>query len=86
MAKGEEKEGRVRDLPRYLREPEVVELTGLAAITLFKMEKRGEFPPRRQLTRRAVGWLEEEVRAWLESRPVAPSMEAGVEAGEEVEA
>ena len=59
---------------RILRLPEVLARTGLARTTLWRMERRGEFPARRQITGNTVGWLESEVSEWIESRPVAPCM------------
>ena len=59
--------------PRYrlLRLPEVLRITGLARSTLFAMVARGEFPPPVHIGPRAVAWREDEVWAWVESRPRA---------------
>jgi len=32
----------------------------------LNMEKRGNFPARRQLSARSVGWIRHEVEAWIE--------------------
>jgi len=53
---------------RILRRKEVVEITGIGASRLHELELRGEFPARRQLSARAVGWLSTEVEAWIKSR------------------
>lgn len=53
---------------RVIREPECRQLTGFCRTTRYFMEKRGEFPARRQLGGRAVGWLLSEVNDWLKSR------------------
>lgn len=53
---------------RYLRKPEVFKLTGLSDTTIWRMEKRGEFPQRRQLSQRAVGWRSDEVFSWMKNR------------------
>jgi len=54
---------------RVLRRKEVVEKTGLAHITLYKLEKLNKFPRRIQLTPNAVGWIESEVDDWIAARP-----------------
>ena len=54
--------------PRMLRNREVTARTGLSRTTLWRLERDGDFPPRRQLSPNAVGWPESEVRAWIEGR------------------
>ena len=62
---------------RFLRAPEVARLTGVSRTTLWRLEKRGEFPQRRRIAPGAVGWLADEVTEWLRSRPLAvPDEEA----------
>ena len=53
---------------RFLREPEVARLTGLSRTTRWRMERRGEFPRRRSISRNAVAWLASEIRAWMVER------------------
>jgi prophage regulatory protein len=55
-------------MDRFIREPECRRLTGLSRTTRWHMERRGLFPARRRLSVHAVGWLESELHAWLESR------------------
>jgi len=43
-------------------------MLGLSDPTVWRKEKRGEFPKRLRLGAGAVGWLESEVNAWLEER------------------
>src|SRR5689334_22804024 len=54
--------------PRLIYYPEVKKLTGLSRSTIWKMERSGQFPRRRLVTTARVGWLETEVRSWIESR------------------
>jgi len=54
---------------RILRRAEVVELTGLSGTTLWRLRRRGEFPDPVQLAQQRVGWIEDEVIEWIESRP-----------------
>jgi prophage regulatory protein len=56
---------------KVLRLPEVIAATGLSRMTVYRLEAREEFPKRRRLGRNSVGWLEEEVAAWIQSRPAA---------------
>ena len=53
---------------KILREKQVKDLTGLSRVTRWRMERRGDFPQKIQLTLRCVGWPEEEVIAWLQER------------------
>ena len=60
-------------LPRFIKEPEVIIATGLSKSTIYRLECQGKFPNRRKLTGAdgfAVGWLENEVRDWIETRPI----------------
>ena len=59
--------------PRMLRFPVVRERTGLSRTTVWRMERRGEFPAHCQLSANTVGWLEEEVTAWIRSRSGSPT-------------
>ncbi|MEX3961665.1 helix-turn-helix transcriptional regulator [Paraburkholderia sp. EG286B] len=53
---------------RYLRRPDVVRKTGLSATTLWRLERDGKFPARRQLSPHCVAWDEAEIDEWLEQR------------------
>ena len=53
---------------KILRFAEVRETTGLSRSSVWRLEHRGKFPRRLQLSSNAVGWLEHEVLAWLEAR------------------
>ena len=46
----------------------VQELTSLSRTTLWRLECKGLFPSRIQVSPRRVAWSEAEVSAWLESR------------------
>ena len=54
---------------KILRMAEVVELTGLSRVTVWRLERDGRFPARLQLSRNAVGWRDDEVIDWVQSRP-----------------
>lgn len=53
---------------RVLRWPQVQRLVGLSKSTVWRMERDGNFPRRRQLAVRAVGWDAREVENWMDTR------------------
>jgi predicted DNA-binding transcriptional regulator AlpA len=42
--------------------------TGISRVTVWRLEKAGDFPPRIQLSPGRVGYRRADVTAWLESR------------------
>ena len=54
--------------PRIVRVAEVVRRTGLSRTTLWRMQKRRQFPSRRELSPGTIGWLEGEIDAWIRER------------------
>lgn len=54
-----------------LRLKHVIAVTGLSRMTIYRLEKAGQFPARRRLSPNSVAWLEDEVLNWLQSRPSA---------------
>ncbi|EMI2313562.1 helix-turn-helix transcriptional regulator [Providencia alcalifaciens] len=54
---------------KFIREPECRALTGLCRTTRYLMEKRGEFPSRRKLGGRSVGWVLSEIYEWQQKQP-----------------
>lgn len=50
---------------RILRLPDVCRITGLGRSMIYQLEADRHFPGRVKLAARAVGWIEEEVQAWL---------------------
>lgn len=60
---------------RLLRIREVISVTGLSRMTIYRLEKDGTFPSRRRLGRNSVAWREDDISAWVASRPtVAPEL------------
>jgi prophage regulatory protein len=60
-----------RQSGRLLKMRDVVEQTSLHRATIYRLEARGEFPRRRQITRGRVGWWESDVEAWKAQRQAA---------------
>ncbi|MGI9522319.1 MAG: helix-turn-helix transcriptional regulator [Hyphomicrobiaceae bacterium] len=58
---------------KILRRPEVEERTGLSRSTIYERMAAGEFPKPLRISKRAVGWPESRIQAWLESRVEAGS-------------
>lgn len=54
---------------RVLNSNEIMEKTGLSKTTIWRLERAGNFPQRINLSNRRTGWPEEEIDAWLDSRP-----------------
>ena len=54
---------------RFIPKPEVNAMTGLSDVTRWRMEKRGEFPKRRQISPNRVAYLQSDVILWMETRP-----------------
>lgn len=61
---------------RFLAFKQVRELTSLSRSTVWRLEKEGKFPLRRQLGRKSVVWLESEILNWMTEQPVVEEMEA----------
>ncbi len=62
---------------RILRTSEVTALTGKSRTSIWRDERAGTFPRRRQIGAGIVGWLESEVEAWIQERPLASVGAAG---------
>ena len=56
---------------KFLRIRQVMQVTGLSRMTIYRLELAGTFPQRRQLSENSFAWLEADIAAWAESRPVA---------------
>lgn len=63
---------------RVLRLPTIKGWTGLSRSTIYSMMKAGSFPMSISLGKRAVGWLESDVQAWVDSKIAAKIAAKGV--------
>lgn len=60
---------RLQGIPlRFIRLKAVRDRTGLSRSTIWRLERRGEFPRHRRISVNAVGWIESEVDEWVLSR------------------
>jgi prophage regulatory protein len=78
---GPERATPVARSPRILRVRDVEARTGLSRTSLWRLQRAGEFPPSRSLSPGTVGWIEDEISAWIESR--SPRSVTTVPAGRE---
>jgi prophage regulatory protein len=63
---------------RLMRIADVVRSTGLSRMTIYRLERAGEFPARRRLGRNSVAWLDNDITAWIDSRPAIPRVSHGL--------
>ena len=53
------------DPPRFIRLPQVVEMTGLGKTTIYRWINHGTFPKQIQIGGKSVVWNEREVIDWM---------------------
>lgn len=46
----------------------VFAMVGLSDTTIWRMERRGEFPRRKQLSKNRVAWVRKDIIDWINSR------------------
>ena len=51
---------------KILREKEVVRITSLSRVTIWRLEAAGMFPKRVRISPGRVGWREMDILAWIE--------------------
>ena len=54
---------------RVLAQKNLLAKIPLSRITIWRLEREGKFPSRLRLTANRIGWFEDEIEEWLESRP-----------------
>lgn len=64
---------------RIIRPTELAEMLSVSRVTLWRMEKEGRLPRRRKIAARAVGWLESDIKEWLEERPFVENEEEAIQ-------
>ena len=53
---------------RILKWKDLAPIVGCSRVTIWRMEKAGDFPTRIRISAQTVGWLEHEVETWLAQR------------------
>jgi prophage regulatory protein len=61
---------------RFMRFKEVRQRVGLSRTSIWRLERKGQFPPRRRLSDNAVGWVEDEVDQWVRGRDSVTGLRA----------
>ncbi|WP_217705549.1 helix-turn-helix transcriptional regulator [Peristeroidobacter soli] len=56
--------------PRLLRLRQVIEITALGRDTIYRYIRAGQFPRQRRISERASAWREDEIKEWVDSRPI----------------
>lgn len=59
---------------KIIGKKEVLEASGLSDTTIWRLERKGLFPKRITLADNRVGWFEDEVETWQETRPRGPAL------------
>jgi prophage regulatory protein len=54
--------------PRIIRLPEVIKRTGLPRASIYQQMAMGSFPKPIAISLRSRGWIESEVKDWIEER------------------
>lgn len=52
---------------KIIGQNEICEITGLSRSTIWRMERDGQFPKRRQVSPSRIGWLSSEINEWLDN-------------------
>ena len=53
---------------QFLRFPELQKMVGLSRATIARLERAGQFPRRRRIGLRSVGWLRIQVTDWIDNK------------------
>ena len=53
---------------RFMRLPEVVQLTAVSRSTIYRWMVNGEFPKQVSLGGNTVAWLEAEIEDWIQKK------------------
>ena len=56
---------------KIIRPADLADLLSVNRVTIWRMEKRGDLPPRKKITKGCVGWLQSDIVEWLDNRPNA---------------
>ena len=56
---------------KLITQKQVVDLVGVSRTTIWRLERAGKFPRRRQVSTKSVRWNQAEIEDWINSRPLA---------------
>tara|TARA_Y100001936_G_scaffold247417_1_gene293169 strand:- start:721 stop:921 length:201 start_codon:yes stop_codon:yes gene_type:complete len=63
---------------QILSAQQVVQITNLSRVTIWRMERAGTFPQRINISPNRVGWRDDDINEWIKSRPRVGNRGAGV--------
>ena len=55
---------------KIIRATELAKKLTISKPTLWRMEQRGELPPKIQISKRISGWRESDIQEWMEKREI----------------
>ena len=62
-------------MERILRIKDVIKITAMSNSTIYELIKSNDFPRPKRIGKRAVGWLENDIQNWVDTRRPAGSWE-----------
>lgn len=57
---------------KIIRAKELAKILTISVPTVWRMEQRGELPPKIQITKKISGWRESDIEVWLKEREIEP--------------
>lgn len=64
-------------MSKIIRASELAKMLTVSKPTLWRMEKRGELPPKIRITERISGWRTSDILKWIEEREMNDSLNNG---------
>ena len=61
----------MKEKDSLVRWRQVHQIVGISRTSVWRLEREGQFPKRRHISKRAVGWSEKEIQKRLKERPQA---------------
>lgn len=58
-------------MQKLIRASELAKKLSISKVTLWRMEKRGELPPKIQISERISGWRESDITEWISNRELS---------------
>ncbi|WP_417437245.1 helix-turn-helix transcriptional regulator [Idiomarina abyssalis] len=58
-------------MPKILKHSDLAKLLAVSESTLFRMRKDKSFPKPKQIHKRCVGWLQDDIHQWINDLPPA---------------
>lgn len=55
-------------MKKFIKLQEVIYITGLSKGSIYAGLKKGTFPKQVSIGKRSVGWVEQEIQAWIDGR------------------